>query len=201
MKYLAVLCLILSLAGKSRGEAETFFKAGEGGTGAYLAPSVRFNSANEQFGVWLGGRLGFVTNSILSYGLEAYGLVTKVEGDRPFGERFHAGVAGGYLETVFHPRKRVHTTLALLVGAGSAVADNLSHISQDQAYDNSFFVMEPEVTVEYNISRNIRFAPGLSYRWISGRVAPLDSKWQLSETSLNFRVKFGDFEGRPRDDW
>ncbi len=202
MKNLAVLSLFLALAGKTHGEAETFFDSGESGTGAYLSPVVRFNSANEQFGVWMGGRIGFITNAILSYGVEAYGLVTKVEGDRPFGERIQAGVAGGYVETVFHPYRRVHTLLGVLVGAGSAVAEeDVSRISRDRAYDNSFFVMEPEFALEYNLSRNIRFNPGISYRWISGTVSPLESKWQLSETSLNFRVKFGDFEGKPRAEW
>lgn len=201
MRLVAVAILILALAGTAHAEAETFFKDEETRTGAYLSPVFRFNSANEQFGIWLGARLGFVTNAVLSYGLEAYGLITEAEGDRPAGERFHAGVAGGYVEAVFHPERRVHTAMSLLVGAGSAVAEDLGDISRDDALDNSFLVVEPEFSVEYNISRNIRFAPGVSYRWISGTVTPLDSKWQLSETSINFRLKFGDFEGRPRDEW
>lgn len=201
MKYLAVIPMLIGLAASARGEADTFFKSGDNRVGAYLAPSVRFNSANEQFGVWLGGRLGFIMNSILGYGLEGYALATKVEGDQPFGERFQAGVAGCFVESIFHPDSRTHIALALLVGAGTAVSENLDDISQDDAYDNSFFVMEPEFSLEYNISKNLRFAPGLSYRWISGTVTPLDSKWQLSETSLNFRIKFGDFEGKSRDDW
>jgi hypothetical protein len=201
MRLVAVLALILVMSAKVRAEAETFFKAEETRTGAYLAPAFRLNSANNQFGIWLGGRLGFVTNAVLSYGLEAYGLVTEAEGDRPVGQRFHAGVAGCYLEAIFHPERRVHSTLSLLVGGGSAVADDLGDISQDDALDNSFLVVEPEFSVEYNVSRNIRFAPGVSYRWISGTVTPLDSKWELSETSINFRLKFGDFEGRRADDW
>jgi hypothetical protein len=201
MRLFAVLSLILATAEAVRAEAETFFKAEETRTGAYLAPVFRLNSANEQFGIWLGGRLGFVTNAVLSYGLEAYGLVTEAEGDRPAGQRFHAGVAGGYVEAIFHPERRVHSTLSVLVGGGSAVAEDLGDITQDDALDNSFLVVEPEFTLEYNISRNIRFAPGVSYRWISGTVSPLDSKWQLSETSINFRLKFGDFEGRSPDEW
>lgn len=201
MRYLALYTLLLGLAANVRGEAETFFNANDNRVGAYLSPSIRFNSANEQFGVWGGGRVGFVLNSILGYGVEGYGLLTKAEGDRPAGERFQAGVAGCYVESVFHPESRTHLALSLLVGAGSAVAESLEDISQEDAYDNSFLVMEPEVSLEYNLSRNIRFLPGLSYRWISGTVTPLDSKWQLSETSLNFRLKFGDFEGKSRNDW
>jgi hypothetical protein len=201
MRHLALCTLLLGLAANVRGEAETFFNANDNRVGAYLAPSIRFNSANEQFGIWGGGRLGFVLNSILGYGVEGYGLLTKAEGDYPSGERFQAGVAGCYVESIFHPESRTHLALSLLVGAGSAVAEDLEDISQEDAYDNSFLVMEPEVSLEYNLSRNIRFSPGLSYRWISGTVTPLDSKWQLSETSLNFRLKFGDFEGKSRNDW
>lgn len=201
MRYLALIPLLLVLAADARGEAETFFKSDDNRVGAYLSPSIRFNSANEQFGVWGGGRVGFVLNSILAYGVEGYGLLTKVEGDKPTGERIQAGVAGCYVESIFHPESRTHLALGLLVGAGSAVAEDLDEISQDDAYNNSFFVMEPEISLEYNLSRNIRFSPGLSYRWISGNVTPLDSKWQLSETSLNFRLKFGDFEGKARNDW
>jgi len=201
MRYLALYTLLLGLFANARGEAETFFDANDNRVGAYLAPAIRFNSANEQFGVWGGGRVGFVLNSILGYGVEGYGLLTNVQGDRPAGERIQAGVAGCYVESIFHPESRTHLALSLLVGAGSAVAEDLEDISQDDAYDNSFLVMEPEVSLEYNLSRNIRFSPGLSYRWISGTVTPLDSKWQLSETSLNFRLKFGDFEGKSKNDW
>lgn len=201
MRYLALCTLLLGLAANVRGEAETFFNANDNRVGAYLAPSIRFNSANEQFGVWGGGRVGFIVNSILGYGVEGYGLLTNVQADYPQGERFQAGVAGCYVESIFHPESRTHLALSLLVGAGSAVAEDLDEISQEDAYDNSFLVMEPEISLEYNLSRNIRFSPGLSYRWISGTVTPLDSKWQLSETSLNFRLKFGDFEGKSRNDW
>lgn len=201
MRYLALLTLFLLPIREIRAEAETFFDAEDNLVGSYIAPVLRFNSANEQFGVWAGARIGNILNSILAYGFEGYGLISKVEGDKPFGERMQAGVAGCYMEAIMHPNKKVHVAFAMFMGAGTAVAEEIDDISQDDMWDNSFLVMEPEVSAEYNLSRNVRFAPGFSYRWISGTVTPLDSKWDLSETSINFRLKFGDFEGKRKDSW
>ena len=190
MNHLLAFTLCLYLLAQARAEEETFFKPGEGRDESYFAPTLRFSNTAGVLGIWPGLRLGWSKGSILSAGLEGYVLANEVHADEPEGERLQMAVGGVVLESTSASDLRVHPTYSVLIGAGGSNTGRVPDLDSMAIY--SFIVVEPAVNIEFNITRNFRVTPGVSYRWISGSVRGMHSKWSVSETSFNVAFKLKD---------
>jgi hypothetical protein len=102
------------------------------------------------------------------------------------------GYGGLLLGYISRSNRLVHVTLDVLIGGGGlSQRDDVYH---DYYYDeDAFFIMEPSVNFELNVSRKIRFAFGGGYRITSGvEYFDLDDE-DIGGTAINLMLKFGKF--------
>jgi len=102
------------------------------------------------------------------------------------------------------PKKLFHLTFPLLIGAGgskiktktlfdSNVTDPEDWTQYENVESTGFFVLEPGVNIELNMTKIFRLDLGVSYRFISGTDLQRLSNNDLSDFSFNLCLKFGKF--------
>ncbi|MEM8893252.1 MAG: hypothetical protein AAGC88_01665 [Bacteroidota bacterium] len=152
----------------------------------------------------LGARAGLVVNRRFLFGLAGYGIATNLEFDgnpdsgqiRPL--QLYGGYAGMLLGGMIAPQKMIHFSFPVLLGAGGVeVSDeNFFPRPSDSDYSierSAFFVIEPGVELEINVTRVLRLAVGGSYRWVSGSDLSTLSDNDLTNWAGNFAIRFGGF--------
>ena len=144
---------------------------------------------------------GVVFNRQLYVGVSAFALtsnilqpgVQDVKGCVP---RWNMGYGGLTFEYIHASNKLLHLTAGTLIGAGE-VKKNWTHSfknDSDRFFDKSiFFVIEPSVNAELNMSSWFRIALGGSYRLVSGSHTPGITDSGLSAPTATLSLKFGRF--------
>lgn len=136
--------------------------------------------AGEQ-GLFVGAYGGLIVNRSYMFGIAGYGLVTNVEiqGTVP-GQQEEKPLTlfGGYGGVLFGPtiapKNLIHLSAPIFFGAGAFEVEDQNYFSNtvaetDYVVENSiFFVVEPGLQVEFNITRYFRMAGGMTFRYISG---------------------------------
>ena len=197
MKKVMIPLMILLLSLSAYGDDETLI-SGEIESGGYGGLEVKFASINGEWEVLVGGRGGWIINHEFVIGAAGYGLAT--EGETSPGivfpvtnYIFDMGYGGVLLGYISRSHRLVHVTLDVLIGGGGL--SQRDDVYQDYYYDDSdaFFIIEPNVNFELNVSSKIRFAFGGGYRITSGAdYMNLDDE-DISGTSINLMLKFGKF--------
>jgi hypothetical protein len=86
--------------------------------------------------------------------------------------RVNYGYLGGIIQYVYRPEDMVHMSIQLVVASGttkdyenpkSGLLDNFWNISGE-----SFFIVEPGINLEVNITTRVKLVMGVSYRYVSG---------------------------------
>ena len=137
--------------------------------GGFGAPVVKLTEVDSRFGVFMGGRGGWVIDGSVVIGGGGYALVntgnfddlTNGAGDPGGLEMAYGGLELGY---VHHPENRVHVSVGLLLGAGG-LTWTPDDSSENQA-DDGFFIAEPELDLILNATTFFRAAIGVSYRLV-----------------------------------
>lgn len=173
-------------------------------TGAHVAFSNKISELNGQLGYFTGGQLMMGFNHDLNIGFGFYGLVSDIQSNYididGFNNYLYEYSYGGLIiEPVIMDEKLVHVTVPVLLGAGGAL------VTQHRFYDyhfwsdlnpspgTIFFVAEPGVMAQLNITRWMRVAVGGHYRAALGSGLPNTRDWQNSGFGGNFVVKLGWF--------
>lgn len=176
-------------------QAETLF-SGNVNHGGFGGPAVKIGHVAGATGVWLGGRGGWIINldpeHAISLGGGGYGLVTdhRVPGDD---EHFALNGYGGFILEYTNKSYRIaHFTVTSLIGAGGLMIRDRDFEDVHDDMD-SYFVFEPGLNAELNITHFFRISAGATYRITSGisRFGFSDSDF----TGLNgvITLKFGKF--------
>jgi hypothetical protein len=188
-------------------EDEQTLLSGQITHGGFGGPVVKFTRVKGEFGVLVGGRGGWIINHTLSIGGGGYGLVNPISTDPkkipvllPFTEPMLSMGYGGFeLEYVNHSGKVAHSTLTLLVGAGGVGYQERNNTDWDWDDDHrhpawdSFFIAEPGLNVELNMTRFFRIDAGASYRFVSGVEKYGLVTSDVAGPSINLTFKFGKF--------
>ena len=195
MKYvLFFLCVILTLPVFA--QEQTLIGAGEIENGGFGGPELKVTSINGETVVFMGGRGGWIMNHTFSLGGAGYGLVTNVHSKNA--DSVHQFIQMGYggldLEYIASSNDLLHLSMGLLIGAGSIGFKN----NVDDMFDNhhsmeSFFILEPSVHANLNVTRFFRIAGGVSYRYINGVKSSLSTNTDLSGLSGVLTLEFGKF--------
>jgi hypothetical protein len=113
---------------------------------------------------------------------------------------YEYGQVGMVTEYVIGSNKALHIAFDLFTGAGFTLQYERHHegdefdYEDDYVYDkNWFFVAEPGVKVEVNLTKWMRLSPGVSYRIASGSDAEGLTDRDLSDINYNVSLKFGKF--------
>lgn len=190
------LVAVLFPAGLGAQEEQTLFN-GPMHHGGFGGPVVKFTSVADHFGVFVGGRGGWIINHSFVLGGGGYGLANP--GDFTLIQdgterRLGLGYGGLELEYIHRWADLAHLTLGVLVGAGGASWYDWRH--QDWGYDDhtdAFFIAEPAASLEVNILRFFRLGFGGSYRFVDDVELIGLSDADLKGASGTLTFKFGSF--------
>ena len=171
--------------------------------GGYGAPVQRLSVISGNSVLFTGVEGGWIVDHHFVLGGAGYGLATQnvrnagsplrdSKGRTPVVEMGYGGVTLGY---VAQPTKLVHLSIQTLVGGGGITYDvtDISGVRPEDAPNDAFFVAEPSVQAELNVTSFFRIALGGGYRFVSG--ARLDGlrDASLSGGSASLAFKFGRF--------
>lgn len=84
----------------------------------------------------------------------------------------------------------IHLTTQALIGGGQA-GKKTNERSDYHINGNQFFVLDPSVAIEINVTKIFRISTGVHYRFISGANHSTFSDAQLSGVSGVVTFKFG----------
>lgn len=124
---------------------------------------------------------GFIINRRYLFGVAGYGLVTNVEFDGMVPNdpetkklNLHGGYGGVLIGPTIAHKELVHISIPIVLGVGSFEVVDKNFFSSNLAdseftIENSiFFVIEPGIQLEFNITKHFRISTGVTYRHISG---------------------------------
>ncbi len=146
--------------------------------GGYGAITIGWTQIDSQSAVTMGARFAWIANHHFGLGLAGRGFFTDFSTsttDNP-SEYFLAGGYGGLMfEPIIAPMSPVHVSFPILVGFGGVTASPSSGWEDHNYHHNNYyydtdvyFVFEPGVDVEFNITKFFRIALGASYRLTDG---------------------------------
>jgi hypothetical protein len=164
--------------------------------GGFGGPVLKVGSINGEAGILVGGRGGWIINHSFIIGGGGYGLANDVRAKNPgpYGERFlNFGYGGIELEYVSQSNRLVHFSYMTLIGAGAiSWRDNDLHFSVNPVSD-TFFIIEPAVSVTVNVTTYFRLSGGISYRYITGAQSGASTDADLSGPTGVLTFAFGKF--------
>lgn len=153
-------------------------KMANGGYGSF---SVGYTQIDGKDAILIGGRAAWIANHRFALGLAGRGFFNSMNSNKEYNPNYspnmdpNYSLAGGYGGIFFEPiiawNAPVHVSFPILIGAGGVTAAPTDWRSYDSYYGNNyyynadaFFVFEPGVDVEFNITRFFKIALGGSYR-------------------------------------
>ncbi len=167
--------------------------------GGYGGPWLIVAPVKNEAGLFLGGYGGWFINHCFLIGGGGYSLVSELKAPvlGPNGETlyFEMGYGGLVFEYVDKSHKMVHYTIKTLIGAGELVY-NYKMSEGNWPFDHtndSFFIIEPDINMELNVSTHFRAGLGVGYRYISGVQLEGITDEELSGLCANLTLKFGSF--------
>ena len=165
-------------------------------SGGFGGPAVKITTLNGENAVMVGGRGGWIINHSFVLGGAGYGLVTDV--NAKVTDSMHQYLQMGYggldLEYIASSNDLIHLSVGLLIGGGGIgykQGDNDMFNASHQT--SSFFVAEPSVHINLNVTLFFRIAAGASYRYVSGLKSVVSSNTDLSGPSAVLTFQFGTF--------
>ncbi|MFK7755386.1 MAG: hypothetical protein AB8B53_00485 [Flavobacteriales bacterium] len=217
MKYLLVgiimLLVSLGLKGQRSNEEETEKKtllSDKPLTGGAISFTGKGGEISNQEALWLGGEVFTVFDHNLHLGVAGYGLVNTIKSiNTDVDEKqlhLQCGYGGLFIEPAILENKLVNISFPVLLGAGgigetrvSGFVDDLSGIDDfelegDDFYNSDFFwIIEPGVGVNLNISQWMKLSAGVSYRYAYDLELPQTSSTLLDGFNGNVSLKLGWF--------
>lgn len=184
-------------------EVKTIFskRKSNGGYGAF---TVGYTQIDGKDALISGVRGAFIFDHAFAIGLGGYGFVNDLDYqsyNHPDREPYHSlvgGYGGIFIEPIVWGKQPVHLSFPILFGAGGVGLLNNYSWDWTKHYghnynDDFFWVIEPAVELEFNLSRYFRLAFAASYRYTSD----IDM-YQTDENVLNgfnfcTTFKFGKF--------
>lgn len=173
---------------------------------AFGAADLKIGDLKGERGLLVGAYGGFIINRRYLFGLAGYGLVTQVEFDglvpgqtTPKKLHLHGGYGGIIIGGTIAPRELIHISIPIILGAGSMeVVDkdffvNNPADSEFTVENSVFFVAEPGLEVEFNITKYFRLGAGATYRYISGTELENVSDDDVSGATAMISFRFGRF--------
>jgi hypothetical protein len=194
MKY-TILFLLSTLTFPVFAQEQTLI-SGDIESGGFGGPAIKITSINGENAVLAGGRGGWIINHTFVLGGAGYGLVTDVNAKKT--DSVHQFIEMGYgglnLEYIASSDNLIHLSIELLVGGGGIkYKDENGDRFGDHHSMNGFFVLEPGVNANLNVTHFFRIAGGVSYRYIGGLQSSLSTNTDLSGPSAVLTLMFGKF--------
>ncbi|RPI02095.1 MAG: hypothetical protein EHM64_14620 [Ignavibacteriae bacterium] len=192
-KFIVLLLVVFSVSAFAQ---EQTLISGEIESGGFGGPVLKMTNINGENAVMIGGRGGWIINHSFILGGAGYGVVSDVKAKVTDGiyQYIEMGYGGLDLEYIASSNDLVHLSIGVLVGGGG-IGYKLNEMDGFNSSNdkNAFFVLEPSVSANLNVTTYFRIAAGASYRYVSGLKSALSTNGDLSGPSANLTLKFGRF--------
>jgi len=167
---------------------------------------IKVGDFNKERAVFTGVYGGVIINRHYILGVAGYGLVTssKFTGNVPgFEDQKELDIYGGYgglmIGGIIAPKSIIHMSVPIILGVGNIYVSDENFfnntIDTDFTIDQStFFVIEPGLSIEANITSSFRISLGASYRMVRGSSLNQPIKDDdLTDLTGLFSLRFGRF--------
>jgi len=172
--------------------------------GFYGAFSLGYSQLDGKDALVSGGRLAFIFDHSLAIGLGGYGFVNNLDyhlyyENGPLDYTLAGGYGGLIIEPIVGGREPVHFSFPILVGLGGValLEDYGPHSWEYNPFNDVdhdlFFVVEPAVELEANLTRWFRTAASISYRYTSKVNLFETNEDVLRGLAFSLTFKFGKF--------
>lgn len=134
-------------------------------SGGYLGPGWKISSIDNDLGILIGGRGGWVINRTFMLGCGIYCLASDIyitDSALTEANKLKMRYGGFVLEYIIMPDWLVHFSAHSLLGYGRVKYD------PRDSYKDHFFVLEPGLNLEVNVTKWLRIGAGVTYRFING---------------------------------
>jgi hypothetical protein len=173
---------------------------------AFGAADLKVGDFKGERGLLVGAYGGFVINRRYLFGVAGYGLVTNVEfeglvpGDTETKNlNLHGGYGGILIGGMIAHKELIHISIPIVLGAGSfEVVDKdffINNLADSEfTIENTvYFVAEPGIELEFNITKYFRLGAGATYRYISGTELENVRDEDVSGATAMISFRFGRF--------
>ena len=190
-QYLLSTLLLIFFSSAAFGQKQQTLISGNVEHGGYGSPVVKLVTLNGTNAVMVGGRGGWIINHQLVISGGGYGLASEVS--TPNDSLMDFGYGGFTLEYIINSDGLLHLSVETMIGGGGLGQRNHDHVVGDVAQNDQFFLIEPGVHAELNVTSFFRVGAGVSYRLTNGI-----NSWGLKDVdfsgySANIIFKFGSF--------
>ena len=169
--------------------------------GGYGAISVTYSEIDNKDAIIMGARGGWIINHSFAIGLGGYGFVNDINYDNIFHNDLDYNLAGGYgglfIEPIIASKLPVHISVPILFGMGG-----IAYIEHQNNWDywwstddksDVYWVFEPAIELEFNLTQHFRMAATASYRFTSNIDMLYTDPEILEGFSAGLVFKFGKF--------
>lgn len=177
-------------------EPQYIFGSGEF-TGGWGGLSVKGSHIDGLDAVFIGAKGGVMFDDHITIGLAGSWFVSPVGQGIQDTISFVGGQGGFFIEPAILAKKPVHFTVPLIIGAGgiahNVVWDEDTNNENKVTNGSAFFLFEPGLTLEMNMTKFMRIQLGGSYRFAYGlNLEGVDSQ-ALNDWTAELCLKFGAF--------
>jgi len=169
--------------------------------GGYGALSFSYTQIDGKDAFLMGARGSWIIDHSFAIGLGGCGFINDVNYNNVLDNDLNYNLAGGYgglyLEPILAPLLPVHLSFPVLFGVG-AITNIEDHRNWDDwVFDESdndvYLVFEPSVELEFNMTRHLRLAGSVGYRFTSDIDIRNTNPDILKGTNIGLVFKFGRF--------
>ncbi len=163
-------------------------------SGGFGGPVLKISQLNGETGVLFGGHGGWLISHKLLLGGGGYGCLGYLDTDTPQDSLLDFGYGGAYVEYIIASQNLIHLSIGSMFGVGGV--GSFSDEEDDSLIEeegDTFFIVEPSINANVNISRHFRMSAGISYRLTNGLSYNDLSDKDLRNYSGHITAKFGLF--------
>ena len=170
--------------------------------GGFGGPVLKLSQFDDDLGLLVGGRGGWIIGHMITIGGGGYGLTNDIPVlyDNTDTTKFlDFGYGGFEIGLILASSDMIHFSINSLIGGGAigyreSIFDG--HMNHDWDYDqrhDQVFVVEPAANLIINVTKWFRVGVGLSYRHVTGvDLVAIDNQY-VSGPSGVLSFKFGSF--------
>ncbi len=171
--------------------------------GRYGSISLGYSGIDDRQTLVFGQRITWLPVSMLGVGMGINEFISEYRHDDISHRDIYVmgGFGGMYIEPIVLPRMPVHASFPILIGCGgmSQMYSDDSFLLSNMFDDfQTFLILEPGAEVELNLTKTVRLAAGITYRFATPFELSSSESYSVdveSLRSLTFKLvfKFGRF--------
>ena len=171
--------------------------------GKYGAISLGYSGIDSRQTLVFGQKMTWLPVRMLGIGMGINEFISEYRNDAISGRDIYimGGFGGMYIEPILLPRMPIHASFPILLGFGGMsqmYSDDAFLISNMFDELQTFLILEPGAEVELNLTKSMRLAAGITYRFTTPFELSSSESYAVdikSLRSLTFKLvfKFGRF--------